>query len=107
MTYEIRNQESHLQKWRGIDAEQSRELEETVEFLEEQIESLRQGLRHKSYELQAIKQELRYTNYKLCAVISSKLLTVDKAEELAKNLLTGEKPTKDVLVELIRAICSY
>ncbi|MBD2773463.1 hypothetical protein [Iningainema tapete] len=106
MTYQIRDQESHLQVPRGIDADKILELEEKVEFLLEQIESLKQYLCHKNYELQQIEQELGYTNKELRDALNAKLLNINEAMELAKNLLASNKPTKDILAELLIAIYS-
>ncbi|MEI2579406.1 hypothetical protein [Scytonema sp. PRP1] len=107
MSYQIRNAESYLQVLTGIDAQKIQELEEKVEFLLEQIESYKLELCYKNYELQEIKQELSYTNQELCAaVISTKQLTINEAMELAKKLLASDKPTEDVLVELLTAIYS-
>lgn len=106
MSYQIREQESHLQLGRGIDADKIQELEEKVEFLQEQIESFKQYLCHKDYELQQLKQELSYTNKELCAALNQKPLTIDEAIELTKNLLASEKLSENVLVELLIAINS-
>ncbi|WP_414585686.1 hypothetical protein [Scytonema sp. PCC 10023] len=107
MSYQISNLESDLQAWRGIDAEKIEELEEKVEFLLELIESYKLALCYKNDELQEIKQELSYTNQELCAaLISTNQLTINEAMELGKKLLAREKPTEDVLLELLLAIYS-
>jgi fumarate hydratase class II len=103
MSYQISNRESDLQAWRSIDAEKMQELQEKVEFLLELIESYKLELCYKNYELEEIKQELSYTNQELCAALNPKL-TINEAMELAKKLLASNKPTEDVLVELLTAI---
>jgi hypothetical protein len=103
MFYQISNRESDLQAWRSIDAEKMQELQEKVEFLLELIESYKLEMCYKHYELQEIKQELSYTNQELCAALNPKL-TINEALELAKKLLASNKPTEDVLVELLTAI---
>lgn len=103
MSYQILTVESPLQV-RDIDTDKIQELEETVEFLQEQIESLKQYLYHKNYELQQIEQELDYTNKELCTALNLNPLTIDEAMELTKNLLASYKPTEDVLVELLISI---
>ena len=105
MSYQISNLESDLQVWRGIDAEKIEELEEKVEFLLELIEGYKLELCYKNYELEEIKQELSYTNQELCAALNPKL-TINEAMVLAKKLLASDKPTEDVLVELLTAIYS-
>lgn len=106
MSYKIPNAESHLQVWRGIDADTIEELEEKVEFLLEQIESLKLYLCDKDYELQEIRQELIYTNQELCTALNSQPLTIDEAIELTKKLLASDRLTEDALVELLIAINS-
>ncbi len=106
MPDQIRNAESALQVWRGIDADKIEELEETVEFLLEKIEGWKLEIRNKNYELQEIKQELSYSNQELCTALNLKQLTINEAIELAKKLLASDKPTEDVLLELLLAIYS-
>lgn len=69
MVHKIPSPESELQVHRGIGADKIRHLEDTVEILKEQIESLKLDLCHKNYELEEIKQELSSTNHELCAVL--------------------------------------
>ena len=90
MSYKISNLETPLQVGRATDADKIYKLEETVEFLLEQIESLKLYLFHKNYELQQIEQELDYTKQELCDALSSKQLTINEAMELAKNFLVLE-----------------
>ncbi|MBV8882442.1 MAG: hypothetical protein JO235_00355 [Chroococcidiopsidaceae cyanobacterium CP_BM_RX_35] len=80
------------------------ELEETIEILQAQIESLELELCYKNYELEALKQELKYTNQELSTAINSQQLTFAQAEELARYFLATEKPIKDILVKLLTAI---
>lgn len=69
MVYKIHNPESDLQVRRGIGADKIRHLEDAVEILKEQIESLKLELCHKNHELEEIKQELSSTNHELCNVL--------------------------------------
>ena len=100
-------QESSLnQVQTGIvpNADTSRALEETIEILEAQVESLATELCYRNHQLEQMQQELRYTNQELCTVINSDLLAFEKAEELAREFLANEKPLKDALVELLTTI---
>ncbi len=102
--FKIHNPESYLQLQGGIDADKIGQLEETVEILKEQIESLKLELCYTSHELEEIEQELNYTNHELCALnklyaASSKLVSINEVKKLAKNLLVNEKPIRAVLVE--------
>lgn len=99
--FKIHNPEIYLQVEAGINADKIQQLEETVEILKEQIESLKLELWYRNYELEEIKQELNYANHELCAVnefyaTSSKLVSSNEVKKLAKNLLV-EKSNKAVL----------
>lgn len=80
------------------------EIEDTVELLQEQVESLKQELHYKELELQQIQQELIFTNQELCGVLKVKQLTLDEAKELAKNILASQNITGESLCELLSAI---
>lgn len=55
----------YLQVRRNINADKIQQLEETVEILNEQIESLKLMLCYKSHELEEMQEELNYTNHEL------------------------------------------
>ena len=80
------------------------EIEDAVELLQEQVESLKQELHYKELELQQIQQELIFTNQELCAVLTVKQLTLNEAKELAKNILASQNITGESLCELLSAI---
>lgn len=90
-----------FKKLRLIDNNKLVKLEDETEILREQIESLKQILHHQSQELQQTEQELKYTNNELFAALDLVPLTLDEAKELAKNILTMEKPARNVLAEFI------
>jgi chromosome segregation ATPase len=81
-----------------------KEIEDAVELLQEQVESLKQELHYKELELQQIQQELIFTNQELCAVLTVKQLTLNEAKELAKNILASQNITSESLCELLSAI---
>lgn len=80
----IHNSESYLQVKRNIDANKIQQLEETVEFLKEQVESLKLELTYKNHELEEIKQELSYTNHELYTLnklyVDSKLVFINEVK---------------------------
>ncbi|MBD1836474.1 hypothetical protein H6F61_28285 [Cyanobacteria bacterium FACHB-472] len=80
------------------------EIEDTVELLQEQVESLKQELHYKELELQEIQQELIFTNQELCAALAVKQLTLNEAKELAKRILASQNITGESLSELLSAI---
>ncbi|MBD2004756.1 MULTISPECIES: hypothetical protein [Cyanophyceae] len=80
------------------------EIEDAVELLQEQVESLKQELHYKELELQEIQQELIFTNQELCAALTVKQLTLDEAKELAKSILASQNITGESLSELLSAI---
>lgn len=76
-------------------------LEDEIEILREQVESLKQLLHQQNEELQQTEQELKNTNYELSAALNSEQLTLDEAKALAKNILTINKPPRDVIAEFL------
>ncbi len=105
MSYKIRRFRS-IQACRGIQTDKSWQLQQTVEILKEQIQSLNLELRYKSYELEQVKQS-RYTEHELYSIIGSMLLNIDDTNELTKNLLVCDRLIKNVLTELLDAINVY
>ncbi|GAB1542839.1 hypothetical protein NUACC21_55130 [Scytonema sp. NUACC21] len=79
-------------------------IEDTVELLYEQIETLKQLLYYKELELQEIEQELRDTNENLCAALNSPRLPLDEAKELVKTILPTKKPIREILATLLSGI---
>lgn len=80
------------------------ELQDTIEILQEQLESLNQLLLYKELEIQEMEQELLSTNQELCSALSLECLTLEEAKELAKKILASQKPTGECLAELLSAI---
>jgi hypothetical protein len=106
MSYKIRRLHSHLKVCKSIEAEKSWQIEENVEILKEEIERLNLELRYKSYELEKMKQS-RYMEQEVYSIITSMLLNIDDANELAKNLLACDRLIDNVLAELFDAISIY
>lgn len=104
MTDKASSLKSQVQSRRVADVYRIRELEERIEILEAQLESLKLELCYKNDELEEMQQELRYTNQELCRAYNSKPLTLEQAEKLVSNLLATERPLKDALAELLTAI---
>jgi predicted nucleic acid-binding Zn-ribbon protein len=88
-------------KLRLIDTNKLATFEKEVEILREQIDSLKQILHHQSQKLHETEQELRDTNNELSAALNYDQLTLDEAKELAKNILSMEKPARDALAEFL------
>ncbi|BAZ26263.1 hypothetical protein NIES4073_71690 [Kalymmatonema gypsitolerans NIES-4073] len=87
-----------------LDSGERPEIEDTVELLCEQIETLKQLLQYKELELEEKKQELRDTNEDLCAALNSPWLTLAEAKQLVKQLLVSKKPIGKSLAKLLSAI---
>lgn len=95
---------NYFQVRRNINADKIRQLEDTVEILNEQIESLKLMLCYKSHELEEMQKELNYTNHELYVVnelyaATSERLDIKEIKELTNNLLVSEKPINGVLIE--------
>ncbi|KAF3886848.1 MULTISPECIES: hypothetical protein [Nostocales] len=82
------------------------EIEDRIELLSEQVETLKQLLYYREVELQEIRHELHNTNMDLCAAINSPWLSLDEAKELAKQLLVSKKSSHEILAELLGTICN-
>lgn len=87
-----------------LDSGERPEIEDTVELLCEQVETLKQLLEYKQLELQEIQRELRYTNEELCAALNSEWLTLDEAKEVVKKIFVSKKPVSQTLARLLSAI---
>ncbi|GAB1542836.1 hypothetical protein NUACC21_55100 [Scytonema sp. NUACC21] len=88
----------------NINSGERSEIEETVELLCEQVETLKLLLYYKELELQEIEQELRDTNENLCAALNSPWLPLDEAKELVKAILSTKKPLGETLATLLSNI---
>lgn len=100
-TFKIHNSEICLQVQRNIDADKIQELEDTVEILKEQIESLKLELCYKNHELEEMQKELNYTSRELCVLnelyaTSFKPLPINKVKKLSESLLASKKLIKDI-----------
>lgn len=98
----MKNLESCVQIHRNIDIDKIQELEDTVEILTEQLETLKLELYDKNQELSEITEELNWTNHELC--ILNQLFTnnlaslpINEIEKLDNKLLVTKKPTKSNL----------
>ncbi|GAA6623694.1 hypothetical protein [Scytonema sp. NUACC26] len=80
------------------------EIEDTVELLYEQIETLKQLLYYQELEMQEIRQELHDTNVYLCTALNSPRLTLDEAKEVVKKILVSKKPISETLATLLSSI---
>lgn len=84
--FKIHSYETYLQVQRDIDADKIQQLKETVNILNEQIESLKLMLYYQSHELEEMQEELNYINHELCVVnelyaTSSESLPIKKVKD--------------------------
>lgn len=94
--------ENSVQIPRNVDANKIQQLEDTVEILTEQLESLKLELDSKNQELSEVVEELNCTNHELC--ILSELFTnslaqlpINEVGKLDNNLLASKKHAKSNL----------
>ena len=95
----MQNSETCVQIHRNVDDDKIQQLENTVEILTEQIETLKLELDYNNQELSEIKEELTFTNQELCILNelfanSLALLPINEHRELNNNLLASKKPAK-------------
>ena len=108
LTITLKNE---LKESGDLDADQIRKLEDTIELLSEQIESLKQQLRCECEltevylrELRDTERELRYANLELCAACMLETLGLDEAKELASSIVKSNKSVGESLAKLLSAI---
>lgn len=95
----MQNSENCVQIHRNVDVDKIQHLENTVEILTEQVETLKLELDYKNQELSEIKEELNYINQELCILNelytdSLVLLAINEDRELENNLLASKKTAK-------------
>ena len=100
------NGDRRITESKDLEASEKPEIEDTVDLLCEQLETLNQLLEWKQLELDQIKQELNYTNKELCAALNREWLTLDEAKELVKKILVSKKPHSQSLAKLLSTIYS-
>ncbi|MBD0263731.1 MAG: hypothetical protein ICV78_13690 [Tolypothrix sp. Co-bin9] len=106
MSYKIRRLKNHVQVGRGVQADKTLELKNTIKMLKEEIQILKLELCYKNYELEKMKQS-RYMEHEVYNMITSTLLKSDDENELNKNLLACDRLISNVLSELFDAIYIY
>jgi hypothetical protein len=106
MSYKIRRLKSHVQLGRGVQADKTLEVKNTIKMLKEEIDSLKLQFCYKSYELENMKQS-RYMEHEVYTMITSMLLKIDDENELTQNLLACDRLISNVLSELFDAIYFY
>lgn len=87
-----------------LDSAGKSELEDAVELLWEQLETLKQELHYKELDLQDMEQQLSYINKELRAALRSEWPPLDEAKQLFKNILVSKKPISESLAELLSLI---
>ena len=105
------NQNNHCNVEKSLDESKIREMEEDLELLREQVDSLKQLLRHENEvtnyyieELAQTKQELEWMNEELNNITASKIQLVDEAEEFAQSSVENKESFTDSPGELSSAI---
>lgn len=70
-------QQKQFEQLPGAESEEVLELQQCeVEFLREQVQSLKQVLHDKNWQLRDVEEELWRTNEELCAALRSECLTM-------------------------------
>jgi hypothetical protein len=99
---------------KNLDDKNRREMEEEIEILYEQVESLKQLLHHENQlrnyymqELDNVNKELEWMNDEIYNLIKAKTLTLDEALEFAKSILGKKQSASESLDELLKAIYKY
>jgi uncharacterized protein (DUF3084 family) len=101
------NQNNHFNVEKSWDESKMWEMEEEIELLREQVESLKQLLRHENQvtnyyieELAQTKQELEWMNEELNNLAASNTQSVDEAEEFAQSYVENKKSVSESIAEL-------
>jgi hypothetical protein len=80
------------------------EIEEKVELLYEQIESLKLLLYDKELEVQEIREQLDYTSMDLCAAFKLPELPFDEAKAIARTILKNQNSINQALAHILSNI---
>lgn len=101
------NQNNHFNVEKGVDETKIWEMEEEIELLREQVDSLKQLLRHENQvtnyyieELADTKQELEWMNQELNNLAASNTQSVDEPEEFAQSRVENKKSVSECIAEL-------
>jgi septation ring formation regulator EzrA len=101
------NQNNNCNVEKSLDESKIREMEEDLELLREQVESLKQLLRHENEvtnyyieELAQTKQELEWMNQELNNLVALNTQLVDEAEEFAHSRVENKKSVSESVAEL-------
>ena len=99
----MQNLETYLEVQKNNGAEKIHELEDTVEILSEQIESLKLELDLKDRKLSEIAEELSYTNHELCILNEEFANTlastnINRVEKSVNKSSASKKPAKSNIV---------
>jgi hypothetical protein len=99
---------------KNLDDKNRREMEEEIEILYEQVESLKQLLHHENQlrnyymqELDNVNKELEWMNDEIYNLIKAKTLPLDEALEFAKSIVGKKQSLSESLDELLKAIYKY
>ena len=105
------NQNHHFNVEKSVAESKIWEMEEELELLREQVDSLKQLLRHENQvtnyyrqELAQTKQELEWMNEELNNLVASNTQSVDEAEEFAHSRVENKKSVSESIAELGSAI---
>jgi septation ring formation regulator EzrA len=101
------NQNNHCNVEKSWDENKIWEMEEEIELLREQVESLKQLLRHENQvtnyyiqELADTKQELEWMNQELNNLVASNTQSVDEVEEFAQSRVENKKTVRESIADL-------
>ncbi len=101
------NQNHHFNVEKSVAESKIWEMEEELELLREQVDSLKQLLRHENQvtnyyrqELAQTKQELEWMNEELNNLVASNTQSVDEAEEFAHSRVENKKSVSESIAEL-------
>ncbi len=101
------NQNNHCNVEKSLDESKIREMEEDLELLREQVDSLKQLLRHENEvtnyyieELAQTKQELEWMNQELNNLVALNTQLVDEAEEFVHSRVENKKSVSESIAEL-------
>ncbi|MEB3336017.1 MAG: hypothetical protein VKJ46_01045 [Leptolyngbyaceae bacterium] len=78
--------------------------QDEIEFLREQIDTLKLELSHRDEQLQQVQQELKYTNQELCRAFQINRPSLEEAKKLANQVLVRRPFARTAVAELLSAL---
>lgn len=104
----------HFNSEKVLDEKEKWAMYEQIELLQEQVESLKEALKHECQitndyikELAHTNREVELMNKEISELIASNTLPIDEVQKLARSIVAKNKSVSESISELLSAIYRY